>query len=226
MRLGLIGRGPFGEAYAKTLRALGIDFWRAGRDWIHQEYWKVDGLIVASAAESHFDIASFAIRKGFPVIVEKPLCLDADSARRLLDMTGPTSVVFTGYTRLYSPAWRAFKADLGEIESVSMIAGSHRGKDGWLLDWGAHLVALCIDIGFDPEDAELHMMFDDIALSVTVNGNKHFMDGPTTPTPLEVLITEFVAAIEKGERNIGSLELGVKVVETLEMMHERSSATT
>ena len=57
-------------------------------------------------------------------------------------------------------------------------------------------------------------------ISVTVNGNLHWTDGPTTPTALEVLITEFCEAIEKGKPNIEGLRLGVKVVETLERMEK------
>jgi hypothetical protein len=93
-------------------------------------------------------------------------------------------------------------------------------KDGWLLDWGAHLAALCVDLGFNPLEADLHdpNSYERIALSATVNGRHHFLDVFTDPSPLEVLLTEFCDAIRLGERNVKWLELGVKVTDALEEM--------
>lgn len=222
MILGIIGRGHWGDTYKRTLDAMGIECWQAGR-----VYWtqlpKVDGLIIASKPKSHCAIAAYALRVNLPAIIEKPMCLDHYDAEMLLKMVGPKSIVFTGHTRLYSPEWRAFKAKCGKPETVFMQAGGEAPL-GWLWDWGSHLVAMCLDLGFDPMEAHLVEMPHRVPISVTVNGNLHFVDGPTQPTALEVLITEFCEAIEKGEQNIEGLKLGAKVVETLERMEETVGA--
>lgn len=224
MRLGIIGMGPWGDVYSRTLANMGISHWHAGRDW--PALSAPDGIIIATDATSHFLNALSLIRHGMPVIVEKPLCLSSTSGEALLEAAREmNAIVFTGHTRLYSPAWREFKAKVGRVDSVFMQAGGP-SKLGWLWDWCPHLVAMCLDLGFDPLKAHLVEMPHRVPISVTVNGDQHFVDGPTTPTALEVLITEFCEAIEKGEPNIEGLELGVKVVETLEKMEEAVGEAT
>ena len=227
MRLGLIGRGPFGDVYAETLRGMGIEFWQETRNW---KGLFADGVIVASAANSHGIIASHLIQSYTPVLIEKPLCVDADEARLLLrnakENVAGVAIVFTGHTRLYSNAWRAFKANaLAEgVRSVYAVAGGTDCKLDPLWDWGSHLVAMCLDLGFDPMEAHILTGTEDWPLKVIVNGTITYTDQPETPTPLEVLLTEFMAAIEKGEPDIRGLEFGVKVVETLEVMEQETAA--
>jgi hypothetical protein len=55
-------------------------------------------------------------------------------------------------------------------------------------------------------------------ITVVVNNEHRFVDGPTNPMPLEVLVTEFCEAIKKGEGDIEGLKLGRKVIETIEAM--------
>lgn len=221
MRLGIIGRGPWGDTYARTLEKMGVDYIQLGRDW-YKDFGRslrgCRGVIIASDPNSHFPVALEMITNEIPCVIEKPLCLGADHAARLL-IEASNNVVFTGHTRLYSPSWRAFKAKVGRVDSIFMQAGGP-SKLGWLWDWGPHLVAMCLDLGFDPRKAHLIEMPERTPISVTVNGNLHWTDEPTTPTALEVLITEFCQAIEKGAPNIEGLKLGVRVVEELERMEE------
>lgn len=217
MRLGIIGRGPWGDTYARTLRGLGIDFWQAGREW-----WKdkprADGLIIASSADSHYGIAGLALRHEIPVLIEKPICTSASCARALLDIARQGwAIAFDGHTRLYSPAWWDFKEKALEegVRSVYAVAGGPTKIPHWW-DWGPHLVAMCIDLGFPPEEAVFVTTDAKVPLHFDVNGGMCFGDVPTSPTPLETLVGEFVAAIESGEPDIRGLEIGVKVVEYIE----------
>lgn len=223
MRLGIIGRGPWGDVYADTLRCMGVEFWQETRNWTELH---ADGVIVASAAESHTTIARYLIRNCIPALIEKPLCLDVQDARILLKMaTDMPAIVFTGHTRLYSPAWRVFKAQALErgVRSVRAVAGGPCKLDP-LWDWGPHLVAMCLDLGFDPLQASIETGTDEIPLTFIVNRDMTYFDSHAeNPRPLEVLLTEFMAAIEKGEPDIRWLELGVKVVEALEVMQERTA---
>lgn len=223
MKLGIIGRGPWGNVYAETLRRMGVDFWQAGRDLCMLE--PADGIIIASAAHSHSNLAEVYLEIDMPVLIEKPVAMRSEDARLLLECAERNkSIAFAGHTRLYSGRWRKFKAralSVG-IESISAIAGGPCRIDP-LWDWGPHLVAMCLDLGFDPLKARIVTGQDAHGLTVIVNRNLAFMDGAEIPRPLEVLLNEFIAAIEKGEPDIRGLELGVKVVEAIERIGARSA---
>lgn len=221
MKLGIIGRGNWGNVYAKTLGEMGIAFTQAGRNWRY-EMDDCDGVIVACAAEAHYEIAAELIDELIPVLIEKPICLDLTQAKRLLRIANentPCAPVFTGHTRLYSTAWRAFKerALKQGVKSIYAAAGGPCRLDP-LWDWGPHLVAMCIDLGFDPLAAHIIVDKDRWPLKLGVNGNMMYADEVEETTPLENLLTEFMAAIEKDESDISGLELGVKVVAALEAM--------
>lgn len=208
MKLGIVGHG-WGNAYARTLDKLGIEYWQ-GRTWGD----RADGVIIASPAETHYEIAK-GLLPAAPIILEKPVTLDPRQAWELVGMGG---IAFAGHTRLFSPAWRIFKASLLPVESITCCAGGTERDPWW--DWGPHLAAMCIDLGFDPSRARISVGKSYRPLSFVVNGDQEFVDEVTSPTPLEVLVTEFVAAIERGEPNNAGLRLGAEVVEYLWSKHE------
>ena len=215
MKLGIIGRGPWGDVYAKTLRDMGIDHWQAGRDW--EDASDADGYIIASAPESHHRIADTMMFRKKPVLIEKPMTKAGGSARRLLNIARTTdAIAFVGHTRLYSPAWREFKREAlaDGVTAVYGVVGGGTSDHWW--GWGPHLVAMCLDLDFDPHDATLITTEADVPLHFDVNGGNYFSDVQEQPTPLEVLISEFVAAIEYGAPDYRGVELGVRVVEYLE----------
>lgn len=221
MRIGIIGRGPWGQVYANTLRGLGVAFWQIGRDLGNLR--NADGVIIASAAHSHMPLAEAFIESYVPVLIEKPIALVSANARHLLDLAKRHhGIVFTGHTRLHSNAWRQFKARaLAEVvHSVYATAGGPC-KLTPLWDWGPHLVAMCLDLGFDPLKAHILTDGEEEPLRVIVNGKMEFRDVDEKPAPLEVLLTEFMEAIKKGEPDVRGLELGVSVVEHLEGLDER-----
>lgn len=213
MRLGLIGRGRWGKVYAKTLTEMGIEFVQMGQDWTPQG---VDGVIIASKAESHFMIAKSLIMARMPVLIEKPIAFSYERASRLLGWAEEwkNSIVFVSHTRLYSKEWIEFRDSLPEVFSVEAQAGSRcKVKPKW--DWGPHLVAMTLDLGFDPLKAKIRCENWDLPFRFIVNGQYEFNDPPCIPTPLTVMIGEFVKAIEKGEQNIEGLKLGTLVTQYL-----------
>lgn len=210
VKLGLIGRGPFGMVYAKTLQGMGIEYKQMGMDWDSKG---VDGIIIASKAESHFMIAKSLIMARMPVLIEKPVCMSWKKANRLLSWAEDwkNSIVFVSHTRLYSKAWKEFKLTLpDEITSVEAQAGG-RCKVAPKWDWGPHIVSMCLDIGFNPSQSRMTLTEYEAPFKFVVNGTYVFNDEKCQPTPLEVMIGEFVKAIEKGEQNIEGLRLGVNV---------------
>lgn len=220
VRLGIIGRGPWGDTYAKTLGGMSVPYWQRGRGRISPDVLDyTDGIIIASSPVSHYDVARNLIFRNMPVLIEKPVCLSAIQANKLLNLANVIeTIVFTGHTRLYSTRWREFKERvLGKgVKSVYACAGSVDGKLAPMWDWGPHLVAMCIDLGFDPLQAEIETNREDKPLRFLVNNDDVYHDSPETPPPLECLLTEFIAAIKHGDRDVRGLELGVKVVEAIE----------
>lgn len=193
MVLGVVGRGYWGDVYCKTLLKMGIPHWQMGRDWS----LAADGIIVASSPESHYEVARKALEAGLPVLMEKPVCTSARDVEALLELPGK---VFCGYTRLYSPAWRKFWFPASHVE-----AWYGGGKDPW--DAASHLVAMSLDLGCEPV---LHLTKEKQPLRLIADG-KTFVDVETDPTPLEVLIGEFVTS----EPTYG-LEFALKVTQYLE----------
>jgi hypothetical protein len=204
MKLRILGHG-WGRVYARTLEKLGINY-------VHDRNWGqgADGVIIATPAETHYEIARGFLEAGTPILLEKPVTLDPAQAHELVALGG---IAFAGHTRLFSPSWRAFKASLPKVHSIDCIAGG-TFRDPWW-DWGPHLAAMCLDLGFDPRMAEMRCESEKVPLSFLVNGMYDWQDEITDPMPLEVLVTEFVAAIERGEPNNEGLKLGAQVVEFL-----------
>lgn len=63
----------------------------------------VDGVIVASPAETHFALSFEALKRGKHVFVEKPLCLNSTDAEKLLSFAkSQNKILFVDNTYLYS----------------------------------------------------------------------------------------------------------------------------
>ena len=225
MKFGIIGTGLWGAVWHRQLDRMGHQVsWQRGQSW-RVEKTRPDAVIIASSADSHYWLARELMRKKIPIVIEKPMCLRASHARHLVDVgLVHDAIAFTDHTRLYSPAWREFrdKALEDEIQSVRAEAGGPCKLDPWW-DWGSHLVAMCLDLGFDPAKAEIVTSRNELALTLQVNDGLKFQELDETgfgsaegESPLAVLVNEFCQALEKGEPDIRGLRLGRAVVEALE----------
>lgn len=84
----------------------------------------VSGVVIATHAPSHFEIAQAALRAGRDVFVEKPLCLSSDQAERLCRLAdNGERILMVGHLLLYHPAVERLKRiiDDGEIGAVLYI---------------------------------------------------------------------------------------------------------
>lgn len=214
MKLLLIGRGRWGMVWGRTLDKLGISYRQMGQDWSIEG---VDGVIIASDPKSHFLLAKAMILARMPVLIEKPICFSFKKAQRLVGWTSDKSIVFASHTRLYSSAWKEFKGGLPEIVSIKAQMGAvSKVAPKW--ESGPHLVAMCLDLGFNPEKADIRVFDTKMPLSFVVNDTYLFQDVLTEPTPLEVLLAEFVQAIKNKEKDIRGLEFGANVTAYCEVM--------
>lgn len=302
VRLGLAGAGRWGRNLARTIAATpGARLARlASRnpesaalvpaDCLVVADWRellapgaVDALVVATPPRLHAEMAAAAIDAGLPVLVEKPLTMDAGQALALRERAVAAGVlVWVGHTHLFHPAWRALKARaaaLGPVRAIRGEAGNfgpYRPDVPVLWDWGAHDVAMCLDLlGEAPSRAvaavlESGVVDGGLAQAVALDldfpggaraairvGNREarkrrfavalergelVYDGlapdalvaveggaaravPVAPDlPLSVEVAEFAAAVAAGRRDTRSLDLGVRVVETLAACERAASA--
>ena len=176
--LGLIGAGPWGRNFIRTIDELdGVCLARLAsgnpesRNLVDagclvSEDWRqvanaedLDGVIVATPPALHGEMVQTAVEAGLPVLVEKPLTLDLDEAKDLLALTESRGgLVMVDHIHLFSAPWEAFKREaenLGPVRSIVSTAGRwgpFRKDVSVLWDWGPHDIALCCDLmGFPPE---------------------------------------------------------------------------
>ena len=293
LRLGLLGGGRWGRNYIRTIAASAdVRLARlASRnpdsanlvtpDCVIFADWRemldaraLDGVIVATPPRLHAEMALRAIDAGLPVLIEKPMTMSATAARAVLQLARERGVLaMVGHLHLFSPAYRMLKAmqpAFGSIRAVRGDAGSqgpYRPDVPVLWDWGAHDIAMCLDLhGASPvrvqathlETREVEhgvgesvavelafandaaaslrwsnmtdrrrrlevecdratLIYDDQAaqkLVVSENGRDRAIS-IASDLPLNILVSEFAAAIVARKCDLSSLELGVAVVEVL-----------
>ncbi len=183
VRLALIGAGRWGRNYIRTIA--GLDGARLVRiastnpetaalapaGCVVEPDWRtvvtasnVDAVIVATPPSTHAEIALAALKAGKPILVEKPLTLDPAEAEAVAEAAGKAGVTaWVGHTQLFNPAWAALKQALpaiGAIHAIRSEAGNHgpfRPDAPVLWDWGAHDVAMALDLmGRVPSSCSAH----------------------------------------------------------------------
>ncbi len=88
---------------------------------------ELDAIIVATPADTHFEIASAALEAGKHVFVEKPLARSSQDAEKLAALSVDTGrVLMCGHTFIYSPPVRTVKRviDSGELGELYFISSS------------------------------------------------------------------------------------------------------
>lgn len=171
--LGLAGAGPWGRNFIETIA--GMTGARLGavattqadvgalvdRNCRIVSSWQeliaiddIDALIIATPPQTHAAIASAAIGSGLSVLIEKPLTLNLSDARMILEEAERhNSIALVDHTYLFHPAYielrqRLQKGDSGPgiIRSIGGNRGPFRPDTPPLWDYGAHDVAMCLDL--------------------------------------------------------------------------------
>ncbi|MDH3535434.1 MAG: Gfo/Idh/MocA family oxidoreductase, partial [Gammaproteobacteria bacterium] len=177
VNLGLIGVGRWGTRYASTLPdidgvnlSLVVSRNPATRDMVAPDCkifhdWRdaldseaLDGLIVATPPETHYEIASACCALGIALLIEKPLTLSSTQARELQRQAKQRGLlIMVDHTHLFSSAYGTLKVlapTLGKplrIYAVGSNNGPFREDVDALWDYGPHDVSMCLDLlGQDP----------------------------------------------------------------------------
>ncbi len=123
----------------------------------HRELFDLDldAVAVCTPPETHFDIAAGCLEAGLHVMVEKPMTVSTEDAKKLCVIAADTDrVLMVGHTFEYNPAVRALKAmvgrgDAGEvryIDAVRVGLGLFHPRLNVVWDLAPHDVSILIDV--------------------------------------------------------------------------------
>ena len=173
IRLGLIGAGKWGVNYIKTIESIkGLELRKiACKNSINKkrvlfpsynftDSWQevieskeIDGVIIATPPNEHFEMASKCIENRKPLIIEKPFTLSLKDAESLLLLSEKKHInVKVNHIYLYHPLFRLLKENISDksiITSIYTMSGDYgpfRKDISPLWDWGPHDIAMCLAI--------------------------------------------------------------------------------
>lgn len=142
--VGLLGCGPWGRLILRDLVALGAEVyvWSPGAESrevarhggaraVHTEIGHLphcDGFVLAVSAAHHTTCIEAVAERGVPVFVEKPMCCNADEARRLVEQFGDRLFVMDKWRYHNGVLLLAELARSGELGS---IVGMHTTRIGY-----------------------------------------------------------------------------------------------
>ncbi|WKZ57438.1 MAG: Gfo/Idh/MocA family oxidoreductase [Bdellovibrionota bacterium] len=170
MKICLVGAGRWGNNHLNTLKKLSVlagvveqDSSRLGK--IRESHSNLltfnnlsqalpcnfDGYVIATPAETHYQIASQILETGKPCLVEKPLALRSTEARHLTEIAGKKKVpLMVGHLLLFHPAFKRIKEILNEgkigklqyLYSNRLNLGTVRTQENILWSFAPHDVAI------------------------------------------------------------------------------------
>ncbi len=143
---------------------------------------KIDGVAIATPAETHADLVRAALDAGKDVLVEKPLCLSEADGRRLIDLADiKERVLMVGHLLWFHPVVLKLKELLssGELGGVRYIysnrlnMGKLRREENVLWSFAPHDVSVILGLlGDEPESVQasggnyLHQKIADTTVSL------------------------------------------------------------
>lgn len=171
--IAVLGCGGWGKNIVRTVNSLGclrsvVDPTEAGRETavsLAPEAKVFDGLepvlsdpvvkgvMIATPAETHFKLAKAALEAGKDVYVEKPLTIDVDEARQLVEMADRAGrILMVGHLLEYHPAILKLhelikSGELGKIRyliSNRLNLGKIRTEENALWSFAPHDIAVII----------------------------------------------------------------------------------
>lgn len=156
--LALVGIGRWGKNYIKTINNL--PFCKLPEKFIKTKNYRdllaidnIDGVIIATPASTHFQIAKEFLERGFNLLIEKPVTTSYKDALELYKIADACrSSVMVGHTFLYNPAFVEVKnlvKKIGKINYISsegMDYGPIRSDISALWDWAPHDISMCLEL--------------------------------------------------------------------------------
>jgi len=166
----VVGAGRWGKNHIKTLQELGclagiVDSDENNLNALGKIYQnaktfknindaikeKFDGFIIATPAETHFEIAKFLINNKKHVLVEKPVALNSSEAQQLKKLADTNKVnLMVGHIMLFHPAIRRIKeliqnGKIGKLEYIysnRLNLGTVRTEENILWSFAPHDISI------------------------------------------------------------------------------------
>jgi UDP-2-acetamido-3-amino-2,3-dideoxy-glucuronate N-acetyltransferase len=143
---------------------------------------EIDGVAIATPAETHGQLVRRSLLAGKDVFVEKPLCLSAPEGRKLVDLAADRNrVLMVGHLLWYHPAVLRLKklVDDGELGRVQYIysnrlnLGKIRREENIIWSFAPHDISVILGLtGEMPDEVEarggnyLHNRIADVTVSL------------------------------------------------------------
>ena len=210
LRVGVIGTGGMGGRHARNLAhrvsgaelvaVMDVDEARAnalagecagarvfgsGPDLINDG--DVEAVLIASPDPTHAELAVACIEAGKPVLCEKPLGVDIEDAKRVLEaeVASGRKLVQVGLMRTFDPQHTAIKRaiDAGEIGRPLLFRGIHA-------HWRVPEVRTAVNVIVNSAVHDIHsarwLMGDDVASVYT----SHVVDVPEQPDSTRLVLLQ------------------------------------
>jgi UDP-2-acetamido-3-amino-2,3-dideoxy-glucuronate N-acetyltransferase len=122
----------------------------------------IEGVVIATPAETHFFLAREALLAGKHVFVEKPLVLDESEGRELIEVADKNgSVLMVGHLLQYHPAFIKLKelASSGELGRIDYIyshrlnLGKIRREENILWSFAPHDISMILSLAADDPES-------------------------------------------------------------------------
>jgi predicted dehydrogenase len=248
MNIVIVGKGRWGQNYINTFTNIfpSVVLTVATREnWKQLIDKKPDGVVVATPPQSHIEIASYALEKDIPTMLEKPVALSLKEAEILKQYTAP---ILINYVYLFSTQFQNMKKEI-VIDNIKDIFSNGYGNTieqsySELWDYGPHDIAMILHIlqkiphrvkctKVSDRSYNINMSFDNFNTTSLIgysgggrvrymsvfDGTKHeYSDVRMTAekSPLANAIQVFINAINgKDDPRLG-LDLSLKVMKILE----------
>ena len=172
-RIGVIGAGYWGVNLVRVFHELGVlhrvcDFSTKRLEDLAAKYRdvrmdaccddlladpQIDAVVIATPAETHFNLASRALLAGKDVFVEKPLTLHCEDAQKLTDLADSRDrVLMVGHLLEYHPAVTRLNdlieaGELGRIEYIysnRLNMGKVRREENALWSFAPHDISVIL----------------------------------------------------------------------------------
>ena len=167
--------------------AAGASVFASGPDLIGDD--SVEAVLIASPDPTHAELAVACIEAGKPVLCEKPLGVDIEDAKRVLEaeVAGGRKLVQVGLMRAFDPQHTALKQaiDAGEIGRPLLFRGIHA-------HWEADEVRTAVNVIVNSAVHDIHsarwLMGDDVASVYT----SHIASVPERPESARLVLLQLV----------------------------------
>ncbi len=186
MHIAVLGAGYWGKNHVRVFHELGVlrlvvepDPKR--RVWVQTQYpqvevvaspqeaWERDdihGVVIATPAATHYDLALQSLQAGKDVLVEKPLALHVNEAQRLVEearyrkrmlMVGHVLEYHPAVQRLYNLVHEGVLGNIRYLYSNRLNWGKFRTEENVLWSFAPHDIALILRIlGEMPREITAH----------------------------------------------------------------------